>query len=301
MATAPFIPEGLWLPIITPFSDDGNVDFESLQRVAERLLGDGVDGLVPLGTTGEPATLSSAERDRVVEVCSAACRLFDKPLIVGAGSNSTPGTLEEIRRLADLAPVAAALIVVPYYTRPSRQAIIDHFHLVADESPIPLIAYNVPYRTGSSLDADALVAIGSHPNIVGLKQAVGMVDEPTLDLLRRTPDDFNVLAGDDLFIVPSILMGAAGAIAAAAHLCTPTFVAMVAAASNGEVTMARDLARSLHPVVTAGFSEPNPAVWKGALHQRGDIGSPGLRRPMTAASDPAVARAVAAVAALESV
>lgn len=298
MSTALFVPEGLWVPIVTPFDDHGQLDDTSLRRLADRLLGDGIGGLVALGTTGEPATLTADERDRVVDICSAASAAHGRPLIVGAGSNSTAATSDEIRRLADRVPVAAALIVVPYYTRPSRQAIVEHFQIVADESPVPIVAYNVPYRTGSSLDADALVEIGSHPNIVGLKQAVGVLDEPTLDLLRRIPDGFNVLAGDDLFITPSILMGASGSISAAAHLCTTVFVEMVAAAMSGEAKRARDLAESLHPAIAAAFAEPNPSVFKAALRHAGDITSASLRRPMTAASQAAVARLLAATASI---
>lgn len=186
-------------------------------------------------------------------------------------------------------PVAAALIVVPYYTRPSRRAVIEHFHLVADESPVPIIAYNVPYRTGSSLDADALVEIGSHPNVVGLKQSVGAIDADTLGLLRRLPTGFDVLAGDDAFITPSILMGATGAISAAANLRTRDFVAMVSAARAGDVGTARPIAESLLPMIVAGFAEPNPSVWKAALCHRGDIATAELRRPMTRATDGALA------------
>ena len=296
MHAARFVPEGLWVPVVTPFTSGDDVDLDSLERLAERLLGDGVDGLVALGTTGEPATLTSTEREQVVATCSAVSQRHGRPLIVGAGTNSTAGTIEEIRRHTERVPVAAVLIVVPYYTRPTQQAIVEHFHIVADESPVPVVAYNVPYRTGSSLDADALVAIGSHPNIVGLKQAVGALDAPTLDLLRRLPDGFNLLAGDDLFIAATILMGASGAISAAAHACTPVYVELVRAAMSGDAKRAADLTHRLTPVVSAGFSEPNPAVFKAALHHAGDIDCPALRRPMTAASDAARDRLIAAIA-----
>ena len=156
-----------------------------------------------------------------------------------------------------------------YYTRPSERAVVEHFVTVANVSPVPIVAYNVPYRTGRGLGSSALLDLGVHPRIVGLKQAVGALDVDTLDLLARSRSDFQVLAGDDAFVAPTVLMGGAGAIAAAAHMCTPLFAEMTASALDGDHVRARDLAATLLPIVTIGFSEPNPAVWKGALARQG--------------------------------
>ncbi len=290
---------GLWVPIITPFSADGSLDEASLRRLAERLLGAGVDGLVALGTTGEPATLSAIERRRVVEICDAACIEAGRSLMVGAGTNSTSGTIDEVRFLAAETAAAAALVVVPYYTRPSAEAVVEHFGIVADASPIPLVMYNIPYRTGRGLDASALLAAATHTNLVGLKQSVGALDVDTLALLANVDASFAVLAGDDAFIAPTVLMGGAGAISAAAHLCTELFVAMVQAARSGDVQTAVERAKALLEVVVAGFAEPSPAVWKGALARRGEIDDPGVRRPMTQASSEAIDRVLVAVAAAE--
>jgi 4-hydroxy-tetrahydrodipicolinate synthase len=153
----------------------------------------------------------------------------------------------------------------------------------------------VPYRTGAAVGAAAWAEIGSHANVVGLKQAVGALDLDTLELLRRGVPGFEVLAGDDAFIAPAILMGATGAIAAAAHVRTADFAALVAAARAGEVQEARWLAELLLPVVAAGFAEPNPAVWKAALHALGEITTPGVRRPLTPASANATAAVLAAL------
>lgn len=292
---------GLWIPIVTPFDHVGDVDVASLERLAARLLDDGATGLVALGTTGEPATLSAAERRLVVETCDRACSAAGRQLVVGAGTNSTAGTIAEIEHLTHGTAAAAALVVVPYYTRPSEPAVVEHFGIVADASPVPIVAYNVPYRTGRSLGATALHEIGAHPRVIGLKQAVGALDLDTLDLLARPRSDFHVLAGDDAFIVPTIVMGGAGAIAAAAHACTPVFVEMVSCALAGDVDRAAELAARVLAVVDAGFGEPNPAVWKGFLGRRGDIATGVLRRPMTSASTDAVDRLVAAAEALERV
>ena len=286
---------GLWVPIVTPFTDHDELDEVSLGALAERLLADGATGLVALGTTGEPATLTPQERARVVAICGGVTGRLGRGLIVGAGSNSTAGTIDEIGRLAAVAPATAALVVVPYYTRPSQRAIVEHFALVADASPVPVVAYNVPYRTGSPLGAAALLEIGSHPNIIGLKQAVGALDHDTLAVLRGRSDGFQILAGDDAFIVPTILMGGSGTIAAAAHLRTADFVEMVAAARTGDLVRARALAQALLAVVDAGFAEPNPAVWKSALQRLGHITTRRVRRPMTEATDDATAALLAAV------
>ena len=295
MTTAAVDLAGLWVPIVTPFTDHDELDEVSLAALAERLLADGATGLVALGTTGEPATLTPQERTRVVAVCAGVAERMGRRLIVGAGSNSTVGTIDEIRRLAAVAPMTAVLVVVPYYTRPSQAAIVEHFRMVAAASPVPVVAYNVPYRTGSTLAAGALLEIGSHPNVIGLKQAVGALDHDTLAVLRGRSDAFQILAGDDAFIVPTILMGGSGAIAAAAHLCTTDVVEMVAAARAGDVARARALAQALLGVVAAGFAEPNPAVWKSALQRLGRISTGRVRRPMTEATDDATAALLAAV------
>ncbi len=280
--------EGLWVPIVTPFEDDGTLDLASLGTLAEHLLSAGVDGLVALGTTGEPATLTAQERVDVVRVCAWACERAGRRLIVGAGTNSTQGTIDEVGLLTSSGGVDAVLIVAPYYTRPSEAAIVDHFHVVADASPVPVLAYNIPYRTCRGLDAASLLATAAHANIVGMKQSVGSLDVDTLELLRADSESFDLLAGDDAFIAPTILMGGSGAIAAAAHVCTEAFVELTAVARAEKAGEAAALAGRLLPVVRAGFAEPSPAVWKGALARSGLIASAQVRRPLTGASADAI-------------
>jgi 4-hydroxy-tetrahydrodipicolinate synthase len=281
-------PTGLWVPLVTPFDENDQVDHGALDRLARRVLREGASGVVALGTTGEPAVLDDGERSDVIETCAAVCRELGRPLIVGAGTNSTKSTINSLQQLDGIEPVVGALVVVPYYTRPTPAAIIDHFAAVAAASPVPIVAYNVPYRTGRSLSAAELIAIAELPNVVGLKQAVGSLDSDTLTLLRNAPPSFSVLAGDDAFIVPTILMGGAGSITASAHVRTPTFVEMVDAARGSDVGRARVLAERLLPVVEAGFVEPNPSLWKAALHRLGEIPTATLRPPMSAASPEAL-------------
>lgn len=286
---------GLWVPVVTPYDERDEVDVAALDRLARRLLADGCDGLVVLGTTGEPATLTRPEKDRVIETCARACADAGRGLIVGIGSNCTRSTIEEAHHVADRCDPTALLVVVPYYTRPSESAVVDHFRTIATASSLPLVIYNIPYRTGRGLGSDAINELAGVPNIVGLKQAVGALDDDTLEILRRQPPGFAVLAGDDAYVVPTMMMGGTGAIAAAAHVCTPLFSQMIDAARAGDMATASELSHALLPVVQAGFAEPNPAVWKSVLHALGEIGSPGLRAPMSAASPDATAALLEAV------
>jgi 4-hydroxy-tetrahydrodipicolinate synthase len=162
----------------------------------------------------------------------------------------------------------------------------------------PLIVYNIPHRTGRGLGPDSILALAELPEVIGVKQSVGALDRDTLEILRQRPPTFELLAGDDAYIAPTILMGGAGAIAAAAHVCTSTFAAMTDAALRGEVDRAVTAANLLLPVVEAGYREPSPAGWKAALHATEELASPALRRPMIEASSQsreALLRAIANV------
>ncbi len=276
---------GLWVPIVTPFDEHDRVDTTSLAALARRLLEDGARGLVALGTTGEPAVLSDEEQRSVIEVCDEVCLSMGRPLIVGAGTNSTRTTIEGVQQLAKYRSVVAALIVVPYYTRPSLPAIVEHFRIVAAASPVPIVVYNVPYRTGRGLGAHEILEIAAFENVIGIKQAVGGIDTDTLEVLRSAPSSFQVLAGDDAFIAQTVLMGGVGAIAAAAHVCTPLFGELIRAALAQDTQRTRALAERLLPIVQTGFAEPNPALWKAALHVAGELTTPNLRAPMTGATD----------------
>jgi dihydrodipicolinate synthase/N-acetylneuraminate lyase len=208
---------GLWVPVVTPLGPDGGVDLESLARLAQRLLRDGATGLVALGTTGEPATLTVAERDDVVRTCAEVCRDPHRPLVVGVGTSGTATTVAEARHIEQLAAPAAVMVVVPPYTLPSEAGVVAHVRAVAAATTTPVVVYNVPHRTGRRLGAAALLDLAGTPGIVGLKQAVGGLDHDTLEVLRSRPATFQVLAGDDATIVPTILMGGSGAISAASR------------------------------------------------------------------------------------
>jgi len=291
--------EGVYVALVTPFAADGSVALDAVERLCHESLDAGCAGIVALGTTGEASALDADEQRAVIDACAAVCAEHDKQLIVGAGTNSTAKTIAAVEALAGTPALAAALIVVPYYVRPSEAGIVAHFQAVAAASPVPLLVYNIPIRTGRNLGPTGMLALAGSPNIAGMKQAVGALDAETLEILAGAPRDFSVLGGDDAFFLPTVLMGGAGAISAAANLCPERFVAMIECGLAGKVDDGRAHAEALLPVVQAGFAEPNPAVFKGVLHAHGRIPTPDVRLPLVAASAAALDAAVAAVAAVQ--
>jgi 4-hydroxy-tetrahydrodipicolinate synthase len=289
--------EGLYVPLVTPFTDNGDLAPGALEALAHAVLDDGANGLVALGTTAEAATLSPAERRVVLDTCARVCRARGVPLIAGAGSNATAGTAAELRDLAAWPEVSAALTVVPYYTRPSQDGIVAHFERVAAESPVPVIVYNIPYRVGVSLGWQTLRRLAAVPGITGVKHAVGGIDHDTVMLMAAPPDGFAVLAGDDLFAAPLLALGADGAILASAHVATSLFASLVATWRAGKAADGRELGHRLAPLSAALFAEPNPVVIKGVLHAQGRIPSPMVRLPLLAARTDTVAAALNLLAA----
>jgi 4-hydroxy-tetrahydrodipicolinate synthase len=286
---------GVWVPLITPFDGSGAVDVTAIERLGAEYLAAGAAGIVALGTTGEASALDGDEKRAVIEACSRACVAHGARLIVGTGTNSTRTTIAATEALRGVPAVVGALVVVPYYVRPSEAGIVAHFRAVAEASPVPVVVYNIPYRTGRVLSPAGLLSLARTPNVAGVKQAVGALDAETLQVLAEAPEGFGVLGGEDAILFPIMCMGGVGAIAASAHVCTERFVAMIECGLAGKIDDGRAHAEALLPVVRAGFAEPNPAVFKGALHAQGRIATPDLRLPMTNASAAAVDRLLAAV------
>lgn len=287
---------GVYVAAITPFEADGSVARPALEGLVQGYLDAGAAGIVALGTTAEAATLEAAEKQAVIDLCARACAERGAQLIVGAGTNATAASVAAVEALAGTPALAAVLSVVPYYVRPSEGGIVEHFQAMAAASPVPLVVYNIPYRTGRALGAASILALANTPNIAGLKQAVGAIDLDTLEVLAGAPDGFSVLGGDDAYLFPTVLMGGQGTIAASANILTERFVAMIECGLAGKLDEGRSLAEALLPLVKRLFAEPNPAVIKGVLHALGAIPTPALRLPMTAASPAATAAALAALA-----
>jgi 4-hydroxy-tetrahydrodipicolinate synthase len=287
--------EGVYVPLITPFGVDGAVAVDAVERLCHEYLEAGSAGIVALGTTGEASALDADEQRAVIDACARVCAERSAQLIVGAGTNSTAKTIAAVEALAGTPALTAALVVVPYYVRPSEAGVVAHLRAVAEASPVPVVVYNIPIRTGRNLGPAGMLEIAAHPNVVGVKQAVGALDVDTLEILAAAPAGFSVLGGDDPYLFPTVLMGGGGAICASAHVCTERFVAMIECGLAGKVDDGRAHAEALLPVVQACFAEPNPAVFKGVLHAQDRIPTPEVRLPLLAASGASVEHALAAV------
>lgn len=282
---------GLYVPLVTPFTDDLRLAPDALARLADEALSAGASGLVALGTTAESATLTAEEKQTVVQVCAAACRAHGAPLIVGVGTNDTATAIESLRELAARGDVAAALVPTPSYIRPGEAGALAHFTALADHGGMPLIVYDIPYRTGQTLSADALAALGRLPEVVGVKHATGAIDATTVELLACAPHGFAVLGGDDVVISPLVAAGAHGGILASANLRTADYAQLISLWRRGSCAPARRLGAELSRLSAALFAEPNPTVIKGVLHAQGRIPSPAVRMPLLAASTSSVRRA----------
>ncbi len=274
---------GVYVPLITPFAENGEIALEALEGLAHAALEEGAAGLVALGTTAEVATLAGEERRAVVELCAKVCRERGAELVVGAGSSDTRGSAEALRALKAWPEVTAALVTVPSFVRPSEAGVLAHFTALAEQSPVPMVVYNIPYRTGQSVGAATLRRLGELPMVAGVKHAVGGVDSDTVTLLADLPEDFAVLAGDDPFFSALLALGASGGILASAHLHTASFVELVGAWRSGQVSHARALGHRLSVMSARMFAEPNPTVIKGVLHAQGRIPTASVRLPLVPA------------------
>jgi 4-hydroxy-tetrahydrodipicolinate synthase len=283
---------GLWLPLVTPFKD-GAVDFSSYERLIDHYLACGVDGLFPLGTTGEQPALDDDEIDELVErtVAQVAGRV---PVFVGVGGNATHKVEKALGRLERFA-FEGIVSVCPYYNRPSQDGLIAHFRRIAAATDRDVLIYNIPYRTAVNLLNDSLLELAQVPNIVGVKDSSGSIAQ-SLELLARKPVDFSVLTGEDALYFTMMANGADGGILAASHLMTAGFVEVGRRFAANDLAGARAAWAPLASFVPLLFAEANPMPIKYLLWRQGLIASPECRLPLTRISD-ALARRLDAVTA----
>jgi 4-hydroxy-tetrahydrodipicolinate synthase len=272
---------GLWLPLVTPFKD-GAIDFASYERLIDHYIAQGVDGLFPLGTTGESPTVDDDEVDALVErtVAKVAGRV---PVFVGVGGNATHKVEKALRRLERFA-FEGIVSVCPYYNRPSQDGLIAHFRAVAAATDRQVMIYNIPYRTAVNLSNDALLELAQVPNIVGVKDSSGSIAQ-SIELLVRKPADFSVLTGEDALYFTMMANGADGGILAASHLMTGGFVEVGKRFAANDVAGARAAWAPLAAFVPLLFAEANPMPIKYLLWRQGLIASPECRLPLTRVSD----------------
>ncbi len=273
---------GLWVPLVTPFRD-GAVDHEALAALVRSLRPTGIAGLVVCGSTGEAAALDADEQWACLD--TVARHAGDLPLVMGLSGYHLGDTLGWVRTLCGLAAshlpsLRGLLLPAPHYVRPSQDGLCHWFETLADASSLPIIVYDIPYRTGSVITRDTLLRLAAHPNIHALKDCGG---DAAKTLAVIADGRLGVLAGEDLQLFSTVAAGGVGAIAASAHLHTARFVEVLNALDRQDLAAARAAWWPLLPLIEALFDEPNPGPLKAALARRGLMRGE-LRPPMTAAS-----------------
>lgn len=283
--------QGVWVPLVTPFSG-GHVDGGSLRRLVRHYVAAGVDGLVVCGSTGEAAALDDAEQLAVLDAVLAEAG--DLPIVMGLAGNHQGHVLQRLTAFGTR-PLAGILAPAPYYVRAGQEGAAAYFRCLADASRFPLVLYDIPYRTGTTLETPTLLALAAHPNIAAIKDCGGSLDK-TVAMI--SDGQMNVLAGEDLQSLSAMCLGATGMIAAAAHLRPDLFVAMHRAVRAQRLDEARSFFHALAPVIQLVFGEPNPGPLKAELARQGLLSNE-LRLPMLPASAALAARLGAAVDALD--
>ncbi|MHB9024764.1 MAG: 4-hydroxy-tetrahydrodipicolinate synthase [Armatimonadota bacterium] len=281
---------GVYVPLVTPFGSDGEVNAASLKRLIDWVIDNGASGLVPCGTTGESATLTHEEHQRVIALTIeyAAGRV---PVIAGTGSNCTAEAFD-LTIAADEMGVDGMLVIAPYYVRPSQQGLLEHFKAVAAATDKPIIMYNIPKRTGVNMEPETIIALSKVANITGVKEASGDINQ-IMAVIEGTKD-FSVLTGDDNLLFTLTALGGHGGICTSSHFLPGEWVRMVDLLKANRLEEARQLHYRLLPLAKALFTEPNPVPLKAGLNMLGmDVGGP--RLPMVPAGDKCLATVRAAL------
>ena len=279
MKTNPFV--GTGVALITPFNEDYSVDYKTLENIVEFTLSNGADFLVALGTTSEAPVLTQEEKadvlKTIIKTANHRC-----PIMLGMGGNNTMSLIDSIKN-QDFKGVDGILSVVPYYNKPNQRGMKAHFEAVADNSPVPVVLYNVPGRVGVNLQSSTCVELAKHPNIVAVKEASGNLQQ-IMEILRDKPDDFDLLSGDDGITQPMMALGAKGVISVAANGYPEMFCKMVTAMLNDDSETALKLHYKMLKMNNLIFADGNPAGIKSLMSSR-NLCKNILRLPLVTAND----------------
>ena len=273
--------EGSYVALVTPFKDDESLDEAKLKELIQFQIEGGTHGIVPCGTTGESPALSEEEHDRVVEITVDTVN-GQVPVIAGTGSNSTTRTLRATKH-AKAAGADAALIVTPYYNKPTQEGLYAHYMKIADSVDIPIVVYNVPGRCGTDILSPTIARLAEHPNIVALKEATGELKRAS-EVVNLCPEGFVVLSGDDVNTLPIMAVGGKGVISVVANVAPSDIADMCNAFHSGNLELARKLHYKTLPLAVDLFIETNPIPAKTALMLMGKLNGQ-LRLPLAPMSD----------------
>jgi 4-hydroxy-tetrahydrodipicolinate synthase len=277
---------GTFTALVTPFQK-GAIDFAALEKLIEAQIVGGITGVVAVGTTGESPTLTHNEREEVIK-CAVKVAKGRCQVLAGTGSYSTRDAIEATKA-AEKLRVDGALLVAPYYNKPSQEGLFRHFKAVAEATSLPIMLYNIPGRCGVDIGADTVVRVAEAcRNIVAIKEASGSV-ERVGELRRRLPDSFTILSGDDSLTLPFMAVGAVGVVSVASNLFPAEICALVGACESGDVKSAEKLHRKMFGLFKDLFIEPNPVPAKTALGWRGAMSSE-VRLPLCEMSEANQAR-----------
>jgi len=257
---------GTFTALVTPFRDDA-IDTAAFEKLIEAQIAAGITGIVAVGTTGESPTLSHAEREQVIQLTVAAANKRCQ-VLAGTGSNATQHTVADTK-MAEKLGVDGALLVAPYYNKPSQEGLFRHFKTIAEATSLPIMLYNIPGRCGVDIGPDTVVRLAKEcRNITSIKEASGSVERVS-ELRARLPESFTILSGDDSLTLPFMSVGAAGVVSVASNLFPAEVCALVQAYQSGDVKSAEKLHRKMFPLFKDLFIEPNPVPVKTALGWRG--------------------------------
>ncbi len=268
------------MALVTPFTSDLSVDIEAFGRLIDFTLDNGADYLIVNGTTGESVTTTPEERTQLLAFAKERIA-GRKPLVYGLGSNDTRSVLEKIQKI-DFTGIDAILSVCPYYNKPSQEGVFLHYTAIADASPVPVLLYNVPGRTGINMTAATTLRLAQHPNIIGTKDACGNLEQ-YMAIIEEKPEGFLVISGDDMTTVPLISVGGDGIISVLANAFPERFSRMTRLALEGNFKEAGALQRSFGKINPLMYEEANPVGVKLVLEQVGICG-PYVRLPLAPAS-----------------
>jgi 4-hydroxy-tetrahydrodipicolinate synthase len=265
--------------LITPFTTNGKLDEEGFKQNLNFQISNGIDGLVPLGTTGEAPTLTHEEKEKVIKLTVKAAK-GKVPIIVGTGSYSTQLTIEYTQQAAELG-ADMALIVTPYYNKPTQEGLYKHFKAITESTPLPIMVYNIQGRTGQNLETNTLRRIADLPNIIGVKEASGNISQvgEVIETIARHRPNFSVLSGDDANTLVLMALGGDGVISVISNLIPAKVKQLVEAIEKGNLTLARELHYQMMPIVRGAFLETNPSPIKAAMNYFG-MPSGGCRLPL---------------------
>ncbi|MDO9517706.1 MAG: 4-hydroxy-tetrahydrodipicolinate synthase [Methanosarcinaceae archaeon] len=267
--------EGVLPALITPFSKDNSIDENGFRENVRFVEAGGISGIVPCGTTGESATLSTAEHEQLIDI-SVDCA--NVSVVVGTGSNNTAEAVE-LTKYADDAGVDGALLISPYYNKPNNAGLIKHFKIIAESVDIPILLYNVPTRTSQDMPLEVILELSKVDNIVGIKEASGNLDKITRIIENTADENFSVISGDDGLTLPILTLGGSAVISVVANIVPQKMVDLYNAAKNYDITTARNIHYELAPLIRALFNETNPIPVKRAVGLIG-LASGHLRLPL---------------------